>query len=264
MNTLDPSTIKMFVPAEENPLLQKVLGIVNSHEELKALWKIINVNAIDRLGFSDHGHVHFQIVANIALKMSRMLKNGSVEMSLTKDYGFSYEHSEVVIFLASVLHDTGMSVHRDGHEEFSVVLANRLLHEILDFMPVYERTVMISETLHAIISHRAGGKPLTLEAGIVRVADALDMSDGRIRVAMEKGHYQIHSISAAAINKIEIQKGTDKLIKILIDMNNSAGIFQVDDLLDSKLGGSGLEQYVSIEAHIKGEEKKLLIEPLIR
>jgi len=71
-----------------------------------------------------------------------------------------------------------MSISREGHEEFSLIISNTILHRILDFLPVEERTIVISETLHAIIAHRSDGIPYTVEAGIVRVADAMDMSEG--------------------------------------------------------------------------------------
>jgi metal-dependent HD superfamily phosphatase/phosphodiesterase len=43
-------------------------------------------------------------------------------------------------------------------------------------------------------------------------------------------------------------------------MSNSAGIFQLDELLKEKLGGSGLEPYVEVEAMIEGETEKKLIQ----
>ena len=118
---------------------------------------------------------------------------------------------------------------------------------------------MRSETLHAIIAHRSDGRPLTLEAGVVRVADALDMSKGRSRIPFEAGIVNVHSLSAYAIEQVEIQKGKDKPIHINIKMNNSAGIFQVDELLKEKLHGSGLEKYVEVEATIEGETEKKLV-----
>jgi hypothetical protein len=258
----------MNVPTKNNKLLEVVLGKVNEHKELQTLWKVINVNAIDRMNFSDHGEVHFQIVANIALRISRILTNKNIKTSLEENYPeLSYDHAEVVIFLASVMHDLGMSISRNQHEEFSLILSNRLLHEILDFMNMEDRTVVISETLHAIISHRAGGKPLTIEAGIVRVADALDMSEGRIKVAYAKGEKNIHAISAAAINGVDIKEGSDPngLVEIVIRMNNSAGLFQIDDLMTNKIKGSGIEDYVTVKAYIEGEtEKKLLDEFTIK
>jgi uncharacterized protein len=115
--------------------------------------------------------------------------------------------------------------------------------------------------LHAIIGHRSGGSPLTLEAGIVRVADALDMAKGRSRIAMgiEGETMSIHSISAAAIEAVHIENGVDKPVRIRIEMSNSAGIFQLDQLFREKLRGSGLESYVEVEAHIESEAEKRLI-----
>jgi hypothetical protein len=254
----------IHVPNRDNPLLQKAIDTINKDVEVQTLWKVNNVNAIDRLGMSDHGLVHFQIVANSAIRISRLLKEANVEFSIEKDYKLSFNHSELVIFLASVFHDLGISIHRDGHEEFSLFLANNLLHGILSFMDTKERVIVTSETLHAIISHRSGGRPLTLEAGIVRVADALDMTKGRSRIPYELGNMNIHSISSAAIDDVEIKKGDKKPVQINITMNNSAGIFQIDDLLNSKLMGSGIEKYVSVQALIKRKtEKKLLQEFVI-
>ncbi|MBN1168451.1 HD domain-containing protein [Candidatus Woesebacteria bacterium] len=248
------------MPTNKNELLEKVLRSINGNIEVKTLWNVINVNAMDRLGMSDHGHVHFQIVANIALKFARTLHKDKVKMSLEKDYGLSYDHSEIVIFLASLLHDLGMTIDRKGHEGFSLFLANNILREMLAFMNKEEQVIITSEVLHAIISHRSDGKPLTVEAGIVRVADALDMSEGRTRVSYEKGIIDIYNISATAIDKVEIKEGKDKPISILITMNNSSGIFQVDELLKKKLKGSGIEDFVSIKAVIKGDEKSLVKE----
>lgn len=252
----------IHVPLNGNSVLEKTLQNINSDVEVRTLWNVINVNAIERLGMSDHGPVHFQIVANIALKLARILQASGVEMSITKNYGLGRDYAEVVILCASLFHDLGMSIEREGHEGFSLILANSILKEILSFMPVKERTIVASEILHAIISHRAGGRPLTVEAGIVRVADALDMSEGRSRIPYEAGEVNIHSISAAAIDAVEIRKGKDKPILINILMNNSAGIFQIDDLLKSKVKGSGLEKYIDVEANMSPKGEKRLIDKL--
>lgn len=249
----------IYVPVSGNELLEKALAKINNDIEVKTLWKVININAIDRLGMSDHGPVHFQIVANIALKMTRILIKHGTEMSITRYYGLSEKYAELVVLLASLFHDLGMSISREGHEEFSLFLANNILHNTLDFLSVEERTIVISEVLHAIIAHRSGGKPNTVEAGIVRVADALDMSEGRSRIPYQAGNVDIYSISAAAIDNIEIVEGEEKPIQINILMNNSAGLFQVDELLKRKLIGSGLEKHVKVRALIERRREKKLI-----
>ncbi|MBZ0304137.1 MAG: HD domain-containing protein [Anaerolineae bacterium] len=251
------------MPLNNNPLLEEALARINANLEVVTLWRVINVNAIDRLGMSDHGATHFQIVANIGLRLTRLLARHEVEMSITRNFGLSAHHAELVVLLASLFHDLGMSIHRQDHESYSLILANTLLRELLDFLPIDERTIVISETLHAIIGHRSGGMPYTVEAGIVRVADALDMSKGRSRIPYEAGQINIHSISAAAIENVQIMAGEDKPIQINIVMNNSAGLFQVDDLLHSKLRGSGIERYIAVRAYVEGETEKSLLKEVI-
>jgi metal-dependent HD superfamily phosphatase/phosphodiesterase len=249
------------VPVRKNELLKQALTAVNQDIEVKTLWRIINVNAIDRLGMTDHGAVHFQIVANIALRLARILLKNQVPMSITANYDLSNDHAELVILLASLFHDLGMSISRTGHEEFSLILANDILHRMLTFLPIDEKTIVISETLHAIIAHRSGGIPYTIEAGIVRVADALDMSEGRSRIPYQAGKIDIHAVSAAAINKVDITEGEGKPVQITVWMNNIAGIFQLDELLRRKLIGSGIERYVKVSAFLQeGQESKLIKE----
>ncbi|MEN9389271.1 MAG: hypothetical protein RLY61_355, partial [Candidatus Parcubacteria bacterium] len=205
MNTIKLENIK--VPTIKNELIQQAVDVINSNTEIKTLWKVINVNAIDRLGMTDHGIVHFQIVANIGLKISRLLESHKIELSVVKDFGLTQNHGELIIFLGCLFHDLGMSISRPNHEEYSLFLTNTLLRELLAFLPVDERTIVISETLHAIISHRKNGRPVTIEAGIVRVADALDMTEGRSRVGYESGNFSIHTLSHAAIRSVDIQEG---------------------------------------------------------
>ncbi len=254
---------RINVPSDHNPLIKKFVEQVNSSEEIKTLWHCINVNAIERLEMTDHGPVHFQIVSNIALRLCRILNKHGVELSVQKDHGLSYEHGELVVILASLFHDLGMSINRDGHEEFSLIIASRLLDQMLDFLPTIEKTIVKSEALHAIISHRSGGTPYTIEGGIVRVADALDMAEGRSRLPYEAGIINMHSLSHAAIDSVDITEGEVKPIKIDINMNNSSGLFQIDELLNKKVKGSGLEKYVSVKATISRDTEESLLKEFV-
>lgn len=252
--------IVIRVPARHNPVLQQVVDRVNADEELYALWQAMNVNAVDRLGMSDHGPVHFQIVANIALKLLRLLIERGVVPSVVRDHKMTNNDAEVIVVLGALLHDLGMSIHRIDHEQYSLFVAQPKIDGLLDGLySVTARTIMRSEILHAIISHRSDGKPMTVEAGVVRVADALDMTKGRSRIPFEAGKVNIHSLSATAIEQVEITSGVEKPIHINVRMNNSAGVFQLDELLKEKLHGSGLEQYVEVEATIEGETEKKLV-----
>jgi metal-dependent HD superfamily phosphatase/phosphodiesterase len=252
--------ILIRIPVRHNPRLQQIIDRINEDDELYTLWQVMNVNAVQRLGMSDHGPVHFQIVANIALRLLRLLVEHNIQPGAATDHNLPIEEAEVIVAMASLFHDLGLSIHRVEHELYSLFLAAPKIKELLkDIYDIPTRTVLISEILHAIISHRADGRPLTLEAGIVRVADALDMAEGRSRIPFEAGMVNIHSVSASAIEKIKIGKGELKPIRIAVLMNNSAGIFQIDELLKNKLAGSGLEPYVEVEAFIEGETEKKLI-----
>jgi uncharacterized protein len=256
--------MRINVPVRGNRKLRRILERVNADTQLKGWWHVANVNAVARLQINDHSWVHIQIVSNIALKLLRQLTKHGVEPSLVHDYGYENDDSEVTVLLAALTHCVGMSVHREGHEDFSLFLAEPKLRELLDGL--YEEpdlTVIVSEVLQAITSHRDYGKPLTLEAGIVRVADALDMEQGRSRIPFERGSISIHSLSAAAIEDVAIKDGDTRPVLIEITMNNSSGIYQVDSLLKAKLQGSGLEPYVEVVAHIDTEAEKRLV-PIYR
>ena len=249
------------VPSRNNPKVAQLVERINADDELYSMWLAANVNAVERLGMTDHGPVHVKIVMNIAVKLLRMLVERGVEPGVVTNYGMGADDAEVVVMLAALMHDLGMSIHRSNHEEMSLFVAQPKIKELLQ--GIYDTgtaTILRSEILHAIIAHRSGGKPLTLEAGIVRVADALDMAKGRSRISLGiERTMSIHSISAAAIEAVHIESGEEKPVRLRIEMSNSAGIFQLDELFREKLSGSGLEPYVEVEALIDGEAEKRLV-----
>jgi metal-dependent HD superfamily phosphatase/phosphodiesterase len=196
------------------------------------------------------------------MRLLRLLVKSGVEPAVVADHGMKSRDAEVVVAGGALLHDVGMSIHRADHEAYSLFLANEVLDRLLaECYREPERTVIASEILHAIIGHRRRGEPYTVEAGVVRVADALDMAQGRTRLPIEAGQEGIHSISAAAVNEVRIEAGEEKPVRIEIELNNSAGIFQVDDLLATKIRDTPLEGNVEVVAKIDGEtEKRLLSE----
>jgi uncharacterized protein len=250
---------RVRAPTRGNRRLEALLDAVNADPEVGAWWYMAQLTS-ERLGMSDHSWVHVQVVLNVALRLLRLLVKGGVQPAMVADHGMRARDAEVVVAAGALLHDVGLSIHRADHEEYSLFLAERKLGELLD--GVYEepeRTVVASEALHAIIGHRRRGDPYTVEAGIVRVADALDMAQGRSRIPFEAGRIGIHSLSAAAIDEIVIAAGEECPVRIEIRMNNSAGIFQVDDLLGTKLRGTPLADQVEVVAEIEGETEKRLL-----
>ena len=97
--------------------------------------------------------------------------------------------------------------------------------------------IVRSEILHAIISHRSGGTPMTLEAGVVRIADALDMARGRSRIPFEKGSQSIHSISAAAIESVSIEAGRHQAGASLCQYDQLGGCLPTRPPLSRKVQG---------------------------
>lgn len=254
---------KVDAPVRGNRRLEGFLEAANSDDRLRAWWHMQHVFA-NRLGMSDHSWVHIRIVLNIALRMYRLLSKRGVESAMVTEHLMRERDAELVIAAGCLFHDTGMSIHRTDHEAYSLFLAAERLPVLLaDVYEEPERTVVVAEALHAIIGHRRRGDPITVEAGIVRVADALDLAQGRSRVPFENRRPNIHSLSAAAIDGVEIKAGDERAVTIEIAMNNSAGIFQVDELLATKLRGSGLEEHVEVVARIEAEHEKRLV-PVFR
>jgi uncharacterized protein len=251
---------RVNAPTRGNRRLEALLGNVNDDAEVRAWWHMTQVQS-ERLGMSDHSWVHVQVVLNIALRLERLLVKGGVRPAMVSDHAMRDRDAEVVVAAGALLHDVGMAIHRVDHEAYSLFLAERKLRELLAavYRDPAERAVVIAESLHAIIGHRRRGQPYTVEAGVVRVADALDMAHGRSRLPVEAGQLGIHSISAAAIDGVQIASGEDRAVRVEIELNNSAGIFQVDDLLATKLRGTPLEGHVEVVAAVAGESEKRLL-----
>jgi metal-dependent HD superfamily phosphatase/phosphodiesterase len=250
---------QVHAPTRGNRKLERFLEAVNADERVRVWWYMAQITS-ERLGMSDHSWVHVQVVLNIGLRLLRLLTKAGIEPAMVTDHGMKDRDAEVVVAGGALLHDVGMSIHRVDHEAYSLFLVQERLQSLLaDSYDEPKRTVVISEILHSIIGHRRRGEPYTLEAGVVRVADALDMAEGRSRLPVEGGQYGIHALSAAAIDEVRIEAGEERPVKVEIQMNNSAGIFQVDDLLATKLRGTPLEGHVEVIAQVPGETEKRLL-----
>ncbi len=248
------------LPYNDNLKLKAVLERVNNDEYLQSLWDCINVNAVRRLGLSDHGRVHFAIVANIALKILRNLLDAKVEPSIVTDHKMTNDDAEVVVFLGAVLHDLGMIAHRENHHILSVSLASQIIPSLLTgIYPDRERAIITAETLHTIYSHESEIPQFTLEAGVVRVADALDMKEGRARIPFTAGKKDIHALSAMSIRDVKIRRSTRKPVVVEISMYNESGIFQVDQLLKKKIAGTRLEGFIEVVAQVEKDQRKSVL-----
>lgn len=242
--------MKLNIPTKNNEKLKKIVERVLRDESITEMWNASNITAVDRLGYNDHGETHIAIVANIALKLYRMLEK-YVSPGIVLHHKLTEKDGEIVVVLASFFHDLGHIVHREKHAEFSVSLASPLIEKVLNGLyPKKELVRMKADILHAIFSHEKNYRPLTMEAGCVRIADALDMEEGRARIPFSAGKVDIHSVSAMAITNVSIKKGRERPIFIEIEMKNYAGIYQIDELLKNKIKNSGLEKFIEVKAII--------------
>jgi metal-dependent HD superfamily phosphatase/phosphodiesterase len=256
-----PQDARVHAPSRGNKRLKRLLEAVDGDLQVKAWWHAAGVNA-ERLHMSDHSWVHIQIVLNMALRLSRLLFARDVTPSIVADHGLELRDAEVVIAGAALLHCVGMSIHRIDHESYSLFMASRKLGDLLE--PIYdepERSIVVAETMHAIISHRSKGAPFTIEGAILRVADALDMAKGRSRA--DKLLPNIHSVSSKAIESVKILPGREKAVRVEIEMSNSAGIYQVDEGLGTKLRGTPLAEHLEVVARIDAEHEQRLV-PVFR
>jgi metal-dependent HD superfamily phosphatase/phosphodiesterase len=242
--------------------VNEVLAFLDDDVEVQTYLRAQNVNPVDRKGYNDHGAKHIEIVRNRALCLYDLLKAAKVPFNGASGQELAEADEAVIVALAATLHDIGHVVHRDEHPYYSIPLAADILDRILaEFYDTAEAVRVKGETLHAILCHHTAEEPLTIEAGVIRVADALDMERGRSRMPYERGGRGINTISSQAIREVSLQEGDGTPVLVEIEMTNAAGVYQVDNLLKAKLRDSGLEDDVRIVAvNRHSEDGKQLVE----
>jgi metal-dependent HD superfamily phosphatase/phosphodiesterase len=239
--------------------LNEVLDVLRDDPEVTTYLEAQNVNAVMRKGYNDHGPKHISIVRNRALRLYELLKHAGVSFNGASDQGLDEADEPVILALAATLHDVGHVVHRDQHAYYSIPLASDVLDRLLPEWYDTDAAVRVkAETLHAILCHHTEEDPLTREAGVIRVADALDMERGRSRIPYEEGGRGINTLSSRAIRDVTLAAGEDTPVMVEIEMVNAAGVYQVDNLLKAKLRDSMLEEYVRIVAINTKEESGLV------
>lgn len=260
-----PEAERPYDPSAEHSFpddrLNEVLSVVDTDEEISTYLEAQNVNPVNRMQYNDHGKKHIEIVRHGALNLYELLKRGDIEFNGARQQGLDEADEAVIIALAAILHDIGHVVHRDRHPYYSIPLAADVLDRLLpQFYETADLVRIKGEILHAIICHHTEEQPLTLEAGVVRVADALDMERGRSRIPYEKGGRGINTVSSQAIERVRLFEGDENPVIVEISMTNAAGVYQVDNLLGAKLEGSGLEEHVTIVAANVNDSGERIVE----
>lgn len=239
--------------------LAKMFDLLEKDLEVQNYLRMSNVMAVDRLMYNDHGPVHSRITSGSALEIFDLLCE-KVEPTTVKNGVCSAEDAKLVVLCGAYLHDIGNSVHRDAHEIHGCYIAHRILDRLLPKVYLSNEALPVRlkcEILHAIFSHDEKVHCLSVEAGASKVADGTDMAEGRARIPYRTGKIDIHSLSAIAIKKVEIVKGAERPVRILVHMDNPAGVFQIENVMQQKIETSGIHDLVEVVAIHKGEELKI-------
>lgn len=248
---------------KNNPDCLKLVKYLFADDELQEMQDYANNVSIRRLGFNDHGPVHMRQVAGNAIKMLNILHDSGIPTSLEKEETGTFEDSMCAVIIAGLMHDLGMSIGRQGHEEMSVLLAQPIIERALQHVfpdNLHKRVIIKSVATEAIIGHMSTRKIHSIEAGILLVADGCDMTKGRARIPMSINSAprvgDIHKYSANAINRIGIHHGEKKPIKIDVEMSGDVGFFQIEEVLLTKIESSPAKQYIELYAGVAGQERK--------
>jgi hypothetical protein len=232
-------------------------------EEVQALQDYANTVSIKRLGFNDHGPVHMLKATMNALTMLDLLAEAGIKLNLEQEGIGTVDDSRVVVFIASSLHDIGMTVARERHEFMSVNLALPIINRVFEkFYPedTGKRVILRSMAIECIFGHMATQTIHSLEAGLVLIGDGCDMEQGRARISLKLSDAarrgDIHRYSSSAINKVNIKKGKIRPILIEVIMAESVGFFQIEEVLYPKILSSPVKKYIELAAGVIGQDMK--------
>jgi len=252
---VSPTLVQRHVGGSD--LLRRTYEVLESDEEVQELIKMANIMAVGRLKYNDHGVIHSRIVSGAALEIfDRLVKSGIKPTTIEFGTARNIEEAKLVVLLASYLHDIGNAVHRVNHEMIGAILAKDLLDRILAIVipDIGKRKYMLrQEVMHAIYATEMNTNALTMEAGVVKIADGTDMAEGRARIPYKLGKLDMHAVSALSIKKVAIGSGDGVPIHVEIFMEDFAGLFQVEAVLRPKILSSGLQKHVEVYANVNGK-----------
>ncbi|MEM4502069.1 MAG: HD domain-containing protein [Ignisphaera sp.] len=239
----------IYKHVEASSLLRSAFRILEEDDEVLELLKMSNIMAVTRLRYNDHGIVHARIVGGVALELVDILIRNNIELTTIRDGTTkNVDEAKLVVLFAAYFHDIGNAVHRANHEFLGALLAKDILNRLLPKLGFVDRRLIAirQEIMHAIYATEYNVQCLTTECGVVKIGDGLDMAEGRARVPYKLGKLDMHAVSAITIKRVEVEQGTEKPVKIVIHMDEYAGLFQLEEVLLPKVKTSGLDKYVEI------------------
>ncbi len=237
--------------------VQETLDLLIKDKELNHFQEYANIVSINRLGYNDHGPVHARMVARNSLDILNLIEN-KIETSLEEEKLGTFEDSTILILIAGFCHDIGMAMGRKSHERNSIIIGTEIIERILFKLYDDKNKALIYKAMvfEAILGHMGDFNVTSIEAGVILVSDGCDMSKGRARIpyVLQKKPTigDIHKYSAMSINKVIIGPGDEERpIKITVDMEDKAGVFQIEEVLYGKVSKSSIKKYIHIVAQLK-------------
>ncbi len=240
------------------PKAQRLWETVVTDPEAQTNWDMANYMAVNKLGYNDHGMTHAIISSTNAIRIYDLLVEAGIKPDVVLSGAGDLDDACAVVGCATLLHDIGNQIHRKQHELLGVGLARNLLDQLMPalYPSVEQRIELRAFILNAIHTHDFDPLPLTFEGGVVGVADGTDITKGRGRKAFDLGKIDIHSVSALAIDEVHIGPGKEFPVEITVVMNNSAGIFQIEDTLTKKVVRGPLMKWITVTAVTRPEDDK--------
>jgi metal-dependent HD superfamily phosphatase/phosphodiesterase len=245
--TVSPTLIYQHI--ETLPLLKKAFQLLEEDVEVSSLLKMSNIMAVSRLRYNDHGVTHARIVAGASLEITDILIRHNTEFTTLRDgTAKNLDEVKLIVLLSGYLHDIGNAAHRQSHEFIGALLSKSILDRILSRLGYDMKRVveLRQEIMHIIYSTEYGAQCLTIECGITKISDGLDMAEGRARIPYRLGKVDMHSVSALSIKRVEISEGEPRPIKISVYVSDMAGLFQLEAVLLPKIRTSLLEDLIEV------------------
>jgi len=235
---------------DKHPKAKRVWEMLKDDPFIHGLWEMSDYIAVTKMHYNAHGDTHAKVVTANALKILDTLVKKDVETDTVSDDIGDMDDAYLIVLAAALLHDIGNQINREKHNDNSVILAIPILDQLLP--KIYEDPMKLAQIrgsiLHCIATHMEEVKSYTLEASILKIADGTDITKGRSRLPYDPESINIHSVSASSIGKVTISQGDEKPVKITVQMTNSAGVFQVQEILCRKLKTGVASQYIEISA----------------
>ncbi|MGC9059939.1 MAG: HD domain-containing protein [Thermoplasmata archaeon] len=269
VNGYDPETDAKNAYSEvkkrlkDNSIAQDALEFLEHDEYIQGLIDHANNVAINRFHYNDHGLTHSRIATRNALTILELLNKKGIQPNTVREMTGTYEDAQLVVLVATYLHDVGNGIHREMHYHHGILLLGNVIDALLfRYYQPRKAARLKASIFECIYTHDEAVPCISIEGGCVTVGDGTDMANGRARVPFSKGKVDIHSVSALAIKKVKIREGVEKPVRIEIEMTCSAGLFQIQEVLGPKIRTSGIENYLEVIGTVEAKERERFFEKI--